>query len=316
MKTTAGAGWLAKPVVKSRSLQTIWRYRYLYLLGLPGIVYFIFFKYVPMYGILIAFQDYTPIKGVLESDWVGLEHFRRLFDDPDFSIIFRNTLIISLLHVLVQFPAPILLALLLNEVRWQAYKRSIQTMIYFPHFLSWVIVVSITYLMTSSEYGLINKAIEALGGERISFLLENKYFYGIVTVQGIWKDIGWGTIIYLAAIAGVNPSLYEAARLDGAGHFAQIRHVTIPSIMPTIIILFILGLGSAMEVNFEQLWLMQNPLVMKVAEVFDTYVYKTGIRSGEYSYSTAAGLFKSVIGVVLVVAANRIANKKGHEGIW
>lgn len=306
----------AKVLSKGTTLSKIVKYRFLYLLGLPGLLYFIFFKYAPMYGIIIAFQDYSPITGVLNSEWVGLEHFQRLFQEPDFWIIFRNSFVISILSVIFLFPAPIVLALILNEVRLQIYKRTIQTIIYFPHFLSWVVVVSLTYLLLSSEDGLVNKFIIHFGGEKITFMLNKDYFYPIILLQGLWKDVGWGTIIYLAAIAGVNPALYEAAKLDGANRFAQVRHITIPSIMPTIIILFILNLGNVLEVNFEQLWLMQNPLVMNVAEVFDTYVYKVGIRGGQFSYSTAVGIFKSVIGLVLIILTNRWANKKGHEGIW
>lgn len=315
-ETTAEITAVSAQVKKKSELwKALARHKHLYLLGLPGIISFIIFKYFPMYGILIAFQDYNPFAGVLESEWVGLHHFERLFSDPDFFMILRNALVISLLGVLL-FPAPIVLALLLNELRSQLYKRMVQTVIYLPHFISWVIVVSLTYIFLSSEIGLINKLFLAMGGEKVNFLFENEYFYPLIMSQDLWRNIGWGSIIYMAAIAGVDPSLYEAAKMDGAGRLKQIWHVTIPSIMPTIVILFILQLGSTLDVNFEQLWLMQNPLNTQISEVFETYVFKVGVGGAEYSYSTAIGIFKSVVGLILIVAANKLANKRGHEGIW
>lgn len=301
---------------RSHSLwKTVLQHKAFYILGLPGIISFLLFRYVPMYGIVIAFQDFNPFAGVWKSDWVGFYHFVRLFTDEDFFMILRNALVISLLGVCL-FPAPIVLALLLNELRSQLYKRMVQTVIYLPHFISWVIVVSLTYLFLSSEIGLINKLIEALGGERVRFLFDNNYFYPLIMLQDLWRNIGWGSIIYMAAIAGVDTSLYEAAKIDGAGKLRQIWNVTIPSIMPTIIILFILQLGSTLDVNFEQLWLMQNPLNTHLSEVFETYVYKVGIGGSEYSYSTAIGIFKSFVGLLLILVANKLANRFGHEGIW
>jgi len=304
------------PASKIRSLfKAMYKHKYLYLLGLPGILLFIVFKYVPMYGILIAFQNYNPFVGMAKSEWVWFEHFQKLFTDPDFFMILRNAFVISLFGVLT-FPAPIILALLLNEVRNQLFKRSIQTVIYLPHFISWVIVVSLTYLFLSTEVGLINKLIAAWGGEKIDFLFKPEFFYPLIVGQDLWRGIGWGSIIYMAAIAGVDPALYEAAKMDGAGKFRQIWHVTIPCIMPTIIILFILQLGNMLDVNFEQMWLMQNPFNTHLSEVFETYVYKVGIGGAEYSYTTAVGIFKSVVGLVLILLANYLAHKRGHEGIW
>lgn len=304
---------------KARKEHAVWRsivrHRQFYLLGLPGILSFIIFKYFPMYGILIAFQDYNPFAGVMKSEWVGFDHFIRLFTDPDFFMILRNALVLSLLGICL-FPAPILLALLLNELRSELYKRMVQTVIYLPHFVSWVIVVSLTYIFLSSEIGLVNKLLTALSGDKINFLFENQYFYPLIMSQDLWRNIGWGSIIYMAAIAGVDTSLYDAAKMDGAGKMKQIWHVTIPSIMPTIVILFILQLGSTLDVNFEQLWLMQNPLNTHISEVFETYVFKVGVGGSEYSYSTAIGIFKSVVGLVLIVVANKMASKRGHEGIW
>lgn len=280
-------------------------------------LYFLIFKYSPMYGLLIVFQDYSPFLGISKSDWVGFEHFARLFQDPEFWLILRNSFIISSLCILFLFPAPILLALLLNELRHQIYKRVLQSIVYMPHFISWVIVFSLTYLFLSSEQGLINKVIVHYGGTANSFLQDSDFFYPIVLLQGLWRDVGWGTIIYLAAIAGVDPSLYEAARMDGAGRFKQMLHVTVPGILPTVIILFILNMGNMMDVNFEQLILLQNPAINHLAEVFDTYVYKRGIQnSSEISYAAAIGSFKSLIALFFVLSANAIVKRKGYEGIW
>lgn len=300
---------------KSSLLKKILQHKFLYLIGLPGILNFIIFKYWPMYGILIAFKDYNPFIGVFGSDWVGFDHFIKLFTDPDFYMIFRNTLTISLLSLLL-FPAPIIMALLLNEVKNSLYKKSIQTIVYIPHFLSWVVVVSITYLFLSEEQGLVNKIITQFGGQTHPFMFDPKSFYPLILGQSVWKNVGWGSIVYLAAIAGVDVSLYEAAVMDGAGKLRQIWSITIPCIMPTIVVLFILNLGHILDTNFEQIWLMQNPLVNGIAEVFETYVYKTGIKGGEYSYTTAVGMFKSVIGLLLVIVSNKVVTKKGYEGIF
>ena len=290
-------------------------HKYVYLLGLPGMIYYILFQYVPMYNIAIAFENYDPFTGVFHSPWVGFANFVQLFHDPEFFMIFRNTLVISLLTMCL-FPAPIILALLLNEIRNRFFKKSIQTVVYLPHFVSWVIVVSLTYLFLSSQVGYVNSIIQHFGGQPISFMLNNKYFYPLILMQNVWKTIGWGSIVYLAAIAGVNPSLYEAATMDGAGKLKQMWHVTIPAIMPTIVILFILQLGMVLNVNFEQLWLMQNPINLNLSEVFETYVYKTGVLNGQFSYTTAIGLFKSIIALLLILGSNYLAKRRGHEGIW
>ena len=267
-----------------------------------------------MYGLLIAFKDYSPVAGVLGSPWIGFAHFQRLFTDPDFYMILRNTIVFSLLHILI-FPAPIIMALMLNDVRSSIYRKSIQTVVYMPHFLSWVVVFSLTYLLMSSEQGLINKFVVQFGGKPIAFLFSTQWFYPIIVFQDVWKNVGWGSIIYLAAIAGIDPSLYEAAVIDGARKIQQIWYVTIPALMPTIIVLFILGLGSILDTDFEHLYLMQNPMVNHIAEVIDTYVYKQGVQGGQYSYTTAVGMFKSVISLFLVLVSNHYAEKFGYEGI-
>jgi putative aldouronate transport system permease protein len=290
--------------------------KYLYLLALPGIIYSLIFKYLPMAGIVIAFQDYSPYLGFFNSEWVGFEHFQKLFANPDFWLIFRNTLAISFLNLLLFFPLPIILAIMMNELRSQFFKRTVQSIIYLPHFLSWVIIATLTFMMFSQSDGLINQIVVFLGFEKIQFLTNPNLFWLMLTSQSIWKEVGWGTIIFLAAIAGVNTQLYEAAKMDGANRFQQIWHVTLPAIRNVILILLILKLGDIMEVGFEQVFLMYNGAVSEVAEVFDTYVYRVGIQQGQFSYSTAIGLFKSVIGLVLVVGANRLAKKFGEEGIY
>jgi putative aldouronate transport system permease protein len=299
-----------------RRLSAWRRNRSLYLLALPGVIFFIVFKYVPMWGIIISFQDYSPYSGIWNSPWVGLEHFSRFFTNPDFVLLFRNTMAINLLNLIFFFPLPIVVSLMLNELRSTLFKRVIQSVIYLPHFLSWVIIASLTFLLLAKGEGLVNGLLEVWGRERIDFLTNPDSFWLLITLQAVWKDAGWGTIVFLAAIAGVDPQLYEAAKMDGAGRFRQMWHVTLPAIRSVIVILLILRLGDIMDVGFEQIFLMYNGAVSEVAEVFDTYVYRAGIQRGEFSYSTAIGLFKSVIGLLLVLGANRLAKKAGEDGVF
>jgi putative aldouronate transport system permease protein len=289
---------------------------FLYLLILPGILYFVIFKYVPMWGVLISFQDYSPYSGFLHSKWVGLEHFQRFFSNEDFSILFRNTMAINLLNLIFFFPLPILVSLLLNELKAEWFKRSLQSIIYLPHFLSWVIIAGISFLALSKDQGVVNQLLVSTGHERMDFLTEPNYFWGLLTLQSIWKELGWGTVIFLAAMSNVDPQLYEAARMDGAGRFRQMWNVTLPGIRNVIIILLILRIGHIMDVGFEQVYLMMNGAVSSVADVFDTYVYRVGIQQGNFSYSTAVGLFKSIVGVLLVIGANKLAKKFGEEGVY
>ncbi|MBP1966719.1 ABC transporter permease [Paenibacillus aceris] len=298
---------LGKEIVKNR---------YLYLLALPGLLFFLIFKYIPMFGIVIAFQNYSPFKGVLHSPWVGFDHFQRFFSNPDFLMIFRNTMGINLLNLILFFPLPILIAVFLNELRKEIYKKIIQTIIYMPHFLSWVIIAGLTFLLFSKGDGLVNKVIESFGGEKIDVLTSPNAFWLMIVIQSIWKEAGWGTILFLAAIASIDPGLYEAARMDGAGRLRQIWHITLPAIRSVIVVLLILRLGHMMDVGFEQIFLMYNGAVSQVAEVFDTYVYTVGIKQGQFSYSTAAGLFKSVVGLILVILSNQLAKKMGEEGVY
>lgn len=283
------------------------RDKYLYLMALPGMLYFVVFHYVPMYGITMAFQNFSPFRGIFGSEWVGFAQFEKLFTHPDFWMILRNTFAISLLNLIFFFPAPIILALMLNEIRSALYKRSIQTVLYLPHFVSWVVIVSLSITMMNSE-GIITKLLESFG-IHVRLLMDKSLFWIIITLQSIWKDAGWGTIIFLAALAGINPELYEAARVDGANRWKQLIHITLPGIMHTIVILLILRLGQILSLSFDQLYLMGNSLVRDVAEVFDTYVYITGVLQGNFSFATAVGLFKSVVGLVLILGANALARR-------
>ncbi|WP_240762830.1 ABC transporter permease [Paenibacillus thalictri] len=288
----------------------------MYLMILPGLLFFIIFKYIPMGGLIIAFQEYDPFEGFMGSAWVGTEHFQRLFTDPDFWMLLQNTLILSALNLFLFFPAPIVFAVLLNEVHKAWFRKTVQTIIYMPHFLSWVIVVSITVVLFATQDGGINNLLDSMGYERIELMTSPDYFRFLYVGQNIWKETGWNAIIFLAALAAVDPTLYEAAVVDGANRWSQVWHITLPALKSTIIILFILRLGQVMELGFEHILLLQNPVNMNVADVFDTYVYRNGVLQGNFSYATTVGIFKSVIGLILIVAANRLAKAFGQEGVY
>jgi putative aldouronate transport system permease protein len=306
---------VALPAKRDSWLHRMMKEKYLLMLLLPGLLYFIIFKYVPMWGVLLAFKNYQPYTGFLASEWVGFDHFRQFFQDPIFFKLVRNTLLLGLYDIIFFFPAPIILSLLLNEIRKAWYKRLIQTLVYVPHFLSMVIVASITYLMLTTEGGIINNLLETTIGRKIDFLTSEDWFRPMLITQSLWKEMGWGTIIFLAALAGVEQEQYEAAIVDGANRFRQLWHITLPSIRSTIIVLLILRLGNFLDRGFEQVLLMSNALNRNVAEVFDTYVYTVGITQASFSYSTAVGLFKAIVGIILVLGANKLAKKFGHPGI-
>jgi len=309
---------IGKPVGRSGKIRAkLWRDRYAYLLVIPGALFFLVYKYVPMLGLVIAFQNYSPFLGFARSEWVGLDHFRTLFEEPEVVRVMWNTLVLSFLQIVFAFPAPILLALMLNEVRSQLYKRIIQSIVYLPHFLSWVIVVGIFMIFLRAE-GLINSFLEVAFGREvpIDFLTTPAFFRPILVLQVVWKEVGWGTIIFLAALAGVSQELYEAAIVDGASRWRQIWHITLPGIRSTIVILLILRLGNVLDSGFEQIFLMLNAFTMDVGNVLDTYVYYKGIQQSDYSFATAVGLFKGAIGLVLVVGANRLAKRFGEEGVY
>ncbi|ASS68554.1 MULTISPECIES: ABC transporter permease subunit [unclassified Paenibacillus] len=297
-------------------LKDIARDRYLYLLLLPGLLLVLVFKYMPMYGVVIAFQEYNIYKGISGSEWVGFDQFTRLFHSPDFGEILGNTIVISLYKLAASFTLPIVLALLLNELRSKLFKRFAQSVVYLPHFISWVIFSGILITFLNPVDGLINTIIQNFGGRPIDFLGDVRYFRSVLVISDVYKEIGWGTIIYLAAIAGVNADLYEAARIDGAGKLKQTWHVTLPAIRPVILILLILSLANILEAGFQQIFLLYSPLVYDVADIIDTYVYRVGIQEANYSYATAAGLFKSAVAMALILSVNTIVKKSGQEGLW
>lgn len=306
----------APPRSSSELKRRLWRNKWLYIMILPGILYFIAFKYVPMLGLVIAFQNYKPHRGFAGSDWVGFEHFARLFSEPDFWIILSNTLLLFAMNLFFYFPIPIILALMLNEVRVTFFKRFFQTLVYLPHFMSWVIIVSISFVMLTMDGGIINELIAHFGFEKVNFLLSKEWFRPIYILQVIWREAGWGTIIYLAAIASVDPQLYEAARMDGASRFRQVWHITLPAIRSVIIILLILKIGDVLELGFEHVYLLLNSMNRSVAEIIDTYVYTAALLQGQFSYSTAIGFFKSFVGLVLVMMANKLAKRMGEDGVY
>lgn len=283
---------------------------------LPCVAFFLLFHYAPMLGLIIAFKDFVMSEGIVGSPWVGIEIFRRLFSSNDFPNALRNTVVISLLRLAFGFFAPIVLALLLNEVRMQGYRKVIQTLTYIPYFLSWVILGGI-FLMLFSINGPVNEMIAGVGGARIEFLTDDFWFIVTIIVTGIWQSAGYGAVIYLAALSGIDPTLYEAAYVDGAGRWKQTLHVTIPSLMPTIITLLILNLGHIMNAGFDQIYNMYNPTVYDAADIINTYVLRR-LQTMDFSLATAAGLFKSVIGLLLVVMANYVARRisRGEQGIW
>lgn len=301
---------------KHEILRNIKKNKLIYLMILPGIVYFFIYKYLPMSGLVISFQDYKPYLGISGSEWVGFQHFERLFTSPDFWMIFRNTLILFALQIIIFFPIPIIISLMLNEVRHSLYKRGIQTLIYIPHFMSWVVIVSISYVMLTLDGGIINSLIEYFGFEKINFLMNEDWFRPMYILQVIWREAGWGTIIFLAAITGVDPQLYEAAKMDGANRLRQMWHITLPAIRSVIIIMLILKIGDVLELGFEHVYLLLNASNREVGEIFDTYVYTAGLQQGQFSYSTAVGFFKGVVGLILVIFANRLAKRFGEEGIY
>ena len=288
----------------------------LYLMILPGLLAVVLFKYLPMFGVLISFQNYSPFRGVFSSEWVGLEHFVRLFTEQRFLLLLKNTLALNLIDVLFYFPAPIVFALILNEVRVRWFKTTLQTVVYLPHFISMIVVVGITSVLFSSQFGGVNLLLDSIGLPRYTGLNDPDHFRWVWLLQNIWKEVGWSAIIYLAALSSIDPSLYEAAVMDGANRWKQIWHITLPSLIPVILILFILRLGSFIDIGFEHIFLLQNPLNLVVSDVFDTYIYRVGVQQGEFSYTTAVGLFKSVVGLVLVVAANAMAKRSGREGVY
>ena len=288
----------------------------IYLLALPGLALLLVFRYLPMYGIIIGFKDFNVIKGIMGSDWVGLDNFARLVSSDAFKRAFTNTIILSILRMLVGMPFPILLALLMNEVRNMPFKRTVQTIVYIPHFISWVVIAGIFIDLLSPSTGLINKVITAFGGEPIFFMASPKWIRSVVVGSEIWKESGWGAIIYLAAIMGIDPQLYQAASIDGAGRIRQTLSITLPALGGTFIVLLIMQMGSIMHANFEQIYTIYNPQVYSQIDVIDTYVFRTAFDTLDFGYTTAAGLFTQVIGCILLMTSNTVVKRFGGRGMY
>ncbi|MBQ6514059.1 MAG: sugar ABC transporter permease [Clostridia bacterium] len=291
------------------------RDRWLFLLLLPGLIYFVIFKYLPMFGIVIAFENYVPYSGVLGSEWVGFKWFQYFFKFPAWINYLKNTLILSLMNIVFYFPAPIILALLLNEMRSLRYKKVIQTLLYVPHFISIVIVVSITFVMFGSS-GIVFKLTEMLLGHPINYMGSPDTFRWMIIGQTIWKEMGWGTIIFLAALTNVDTQLYEAAMVDGANRLQRLWHITLPAIRSTIVLMLILRMGSVLDTGYDHLILMANSLNRSVSQTLDVFVYQQGIQSGQFSYASAIGLMKAIVSVTLVVGSNKIAHMMGEQGLY
>ncbi|WP_404456495.1 ABC transporter permease subunit [Virgibacillus necropolis] len=295
-----------------KSLLKNWQ---LYILLLPALLYFLIFHYIPMYGVQIAFKDFYANLGIMGSPWVGFDHFTRFFDSYYFWRLLKNTIILNV-YGLILFPLPIIFALSLNELRNGPFKKWSQTLTYAPHFVSVVVVVGMLVAFLDPVTGLVNHIIVSLGGEAVPFLTSPEWFRHIFIWSGQWQTLGWGTIIYLAALAGVNPELHEAARVDGATRIQRIIHINIPSILPTVVVLFILNIGNFMSIGFEKVLLMQNSLNAETSDIIQTFVYQTGLLEGQYSFAAAIGLFDSLINIILLITVNQIARKTSENSLW
>jgi len=314
MKALQYPGRLGKGII-----EFLVKYKYLNILAFPCVIYFVIFKYLPMYGVIIAFKDYNGTGGfwgIISSEWIGFVNFERFFSSIYFKRLMLNTVLISTYRLIFSFPAPIILAVLINEIKNIYFKRTVQTITYMPHFLSWVVVSGLIIVLLSPVTGPVNMVIEKLGMEPIFFVSDTKYFRSLLVASEIWKSVGWGTIIYLAAITGINTEIYEAATIDGASRWQKVWNITLPSLKEIIAILFILAVGKILDENFEQIFNLYNPSVYEVSDVFETYVYRQGILQAQYSYSAAVGLFKSFVSLFLVIISNKVAKKLGAEGLW
>ncbi len=321
MKTNAA---VSRPVSRrtgwQRFVHALYEHRYLHLMVIPGILFFLVFKYVPMYGIIIAFKNYKGAAGgfeaIMKAPWIGLKHFQIFFKSIYCERVFRNTIFLSFLRLLFSFPAPILLALMINEIRSSWFKRTVQTITYMPYFLSWVVVAGLLNTMLSPDNGAINTVIKMSGGQPIYFLTSKQWFRPILIISEIWKNIGYGSIVYLAAITSIDQEQYEAARVDGANKLQQIVHITLPALSEIIAIMLILQIGKMFDDNFDQIYNLYSPSVYEVADVFETYVYRNGIQQSKFSYSAAVGLVKSVLALAMIVFANRASRKLGAQGLF
>lgn len=291
------------------------RDKWLYFLLIPGLLFFLIFKYVPMYDLRIAFMNYNPFDPS-KSTWVGFDQFTKLFTKPAFLKVLKNTVVISLWKMVIGFPLPIILALMMNEIRNLRFKKVTQTMMYLPYFISWVIMAGIIMNFLDPSTGIVTQLIKSITGKDIQVLTDKGAFVPMLIITDVYKNMGWGTIIYLAALSGVDPQLYEAASIDGAKRFRQLLHITLPAIMPTIIITLILNCNNILNAGFDQIFMLYSALVYDVADIIDTYVYRIGIQKTDYSFTTAAGLFKSLVALILIVSVNFISKKTGNDSIW
>lgn len=287
----------------------------LVLCALP-VLYYIVFHYIPMYGVQIAFKDFKATDGIWGSAWVGFKHFKRFFASSQFVSLIKNTLGLSLLQILLGFPVPIILAIMLNQVKNQRFRKFAQSILYCPHFISIVVLAGMLYIFLSPRNGIVNTIIKMLGGEAIFFLGEAKYFKLTFVISGIWQNAGWSAIIYIAALAGISPDLYEAAQVDGANKWQRIRHIDIPGIMPTIIMMLIMEIGKVMSLGFQKAYLLQNAQNLSASEIISTYIYKVGMLDAQYSYSAAVNLFNNVINIILLVTFNKLAKKLTDNSLW
>lgn len=303
-----------------RILRGVVEYRYLHLMLIPGLLFFLVFKYIPMYGIIIAFKNYKGASGgfaaIMQAEWIGFKNFEIFFKSLYCGRIFKNTIYLSILRLIFSFPAPILLALLINEIRQNWFKRTVQTITYMPYFLSWVVVAGLLNTLLSPDNGAINAVIKLCGGQPVYFLTSKQWFRPILILSEIWKNIGYGSIVYLAAITGIDQEQYEAARVDGANKFQQIIHITLPAISEIIAIMLILQIGKMFDDNFDQIYNLYSPSVYEVSDVFETYVYRNGIQQSKFSYSAAVGLVKSILALAMIVLSNVASKKLGAEGLF
>ncbi len=306
----------AKPQSQKSLLKRVFEYREIYLLMIPIVAFFIIFKYYPMYGITISFKNYLPKKGILGSDWIGFDHFEAILKAPQFIRALKNTIVISLLKLGICFPVPIIMSLFLNEMRLSKVRTTGQTLIYFPNFISWVIIGELVRIIFASGDGLVNNFIFSFGGTKKEFLTNPDWFYFILILSTIWKEAGWGTIIYYAAITNISTDLYEAAKIDGAGRFKMAIYITLPSLSPIITMMFIMQVGNIMNAGFDPIFNLYSQSVYNVADILDTYMYRTGITSGEFERGAALGLFKSIINFVLLLSANAAIKKINGRGIY
>ncbi len=297
-------------------IKQIRRHYELYLFLLPTLLYYVIFHYGPMYGIQIAFRDYLGALGIWGSPWVGLAQFKRFFNSPFFWPLLTNTVALSLLNLVFGFPVPVIFALLLNQVRVGRYRKMVQTISYAPHFISTVVFVGIIFIFGSPSTGIVNILLSALGGQRIYFMGSNTWFRPVYVISDIWQETGWGAIIYLATLAGINPELYEAATMDGASKLQRILHIDVPGILPTVTILLILRTGTIMSIGFEKAFLMQTNLNLDMSEIISTYVYKVGLVGAQFSFGAAVGVFNSVVNLIMITIVNRVASSLGETSLW